>query len=144
MESKCKKTPDMSFSLQTSILNQSEDSLVLHSLNSTPVEMSMTPDCGGMPPTIAFNRAAPRRQRTNAVRQSGTNLTHRLEFDDSDGLETMRQDFINYSNRFHTPTAIDEVEDEDNIDVVSNVGFLRRSWIVLSSDCKQYLLTWFQ
>lgn len=118
MEGKCKK-PESSTIYQGSILNQSDDvDPVLNSLNSTPVTFSSTPDCG-IPNSVAYNRGAPRRQRTNAVRQSGTNLMARLDFADS--FEAMRQDLFSNSNGF-----MDEI-DEDIVDVTTNVSFLRRS-----------------
>jgi hypothetical protein len=129
MESKCKKTPDSSGVFQSSILNPA-DYIIPNSLNSTPSAFAATPDCG-IPTSINYNRGvqgAPRRQRSNAIRQSGVDLMQQIDFADSFELDAIRQDLFTNSNGFRTPSNnafIDEL-DED-IDVTTNISFLRRS-----------------
>lgn len=123
IESKCKNTPNPTNSHQSFILNQNDamDSLILNSVNSTPIATT-PPDCDT---SIVYNRnvyGAPRRQRSNAIRQSGIDLMQRLEFSDSFELD-LRQDL--FSNGFRTPT--NAFTDDEDIDVVNNVTFLRRS-----------------
>lgn len=119
LTSKCKKVNE-NLDSRHSTTNQNEftDSFVLHSsLNSSFGSFSTTPSCtNGAVPNGRPVHGAPRRQRSNAVRQPGIDMIQQLEFDDSNALETMRRDlFTTPTNSiFQTPNAY---IDEDIIDV---------------------------
>lgn len=77
------------------------ESFILHSsLNSS--SHTLTPIClspGLGPSNIRDIHRAPRRQRNNAIRQSGVEMIRSLDFGDSDtSLEIMRSDLFGSGN----------------------------------------------
>ncbi|KAI6176058.1 Anaphase-promoting complex subunit 7 [Aphelenchoides bicaudatus] len=121
LKSKCKKV-DGVLSSRQSITSQNEasDSFVLHASLNNSFSLAITPNCG-IPAALPHRpiQNAPRRQRSNAIRQSGIDLLQRLEMEGSPTLETMRRDFMHtppHNSIFETPNAyIDEMDEEIDV-----------------------------